>query len=213
MNPSADVLSNQESPAFWLIHNLWMPLATSFSTGGNFCFIDQVCGTGIGGPPTHAHPSDEGLYVVEGHCTFHAGGKTVKAGPGSFVSVPRLTEHSFTVDAPSSHILNWYTSGGFEMLLMSIATPATERKPPVPNSLPMPPRWMVEECSREFGQIEVLALPFADPPTEDNMATNPNDVNPTKSRLAGRVFHALGLRGAARRAAGHTAQAHDRRAH
>ena len=167
------VLTNQNSPAFWLIDNLWMPLAGSFLTDGNFCFIEQVCGVGIGGPPTHAHPSDEGLYILEGQCTFNAGGQTVKAGPGAFISIPRMVEHSFTVDVPNSRLLNWYSPGGFEMLLMRIATPATERKPPVPNSLPLPPRWMVEECSREFGQIAVLGLPFADPPTKDNMATPP----------------------------------------
>jgi quercetin dioxygenase-like cupin family protein len=172
------VLTNQNSPAFWLIDNLWMPLAGSYLTNGNVCLIEQVCGTGIGGPCTHAHPFDEGLYVIEGQCTFNAGGKTVKAGPGSFVSIPRLVEHSFTVDVPHSRLLNFYTPGGFEMLLMSIATPATERKPPEPGALPMPPRWMVEECSREFGQIPILGLPFADPPSQDNMATKPSDVNP-----------------------------------
>ena len=174
------VLTNQNSPAFWLIDNLWMTLAGSFLTDGNFCFIEQVCGVGIGGPCTHAHPSDEGLYILEGHCTFHAGGETVQAGPGTFVSVPRLVEHSFTVDEPNSRLLNFYTPGGFEMLLMSIATPAAERRPPEPKSLPMPPRWMVEECSREFGQIGVLGLPFADPPTKDNMATRPCEANPIK---------------------------------
>lgn len=174
------VLTNQNSPAFWLIDNLWMPLAGSALTNGNFCFIEQICGIGIGGPPTHAHPSDEGLYILEGQCTFNAGGNTVKAGSGTFISIPRLIEHSFTVDLPNSRLLNWYSPGGFEMLLMSIATPAAERKPPVPNSLPLPPRWMVEECSREFGQIPVLGLPFADPPAKDNMATRASEVNPVK---------------------------------
>ena len=174
------VLTNQNSPAFWLIDNLWMPLAGSFLTNGNFCLIEQVCGTGIGGPPTHSHPSDEGLYILEGHCTFNAGGETVKAGPGTLVHVPRLVEHSFTVDAPNSRLLNFYTPGGFEMLLMSLATPAEERKPPVPGSTPMPPRWMVEECSREFGQIPGVALPFADPPTKENMVTHPSNVNKLK---------------------------------
>lgn len=173
-------LTNQNSPAFWLIDNLWMPLAGAYLTDGNVCLIEQVCGVGIGGPCTHAHPFDEGLYVIEGQCTFHAGGETVKAGPGSFVSIPRLVEHSFTVDVPHSRLLNFYTPGGFEMLLTSIATPAAERKPPKPDSLPLPPRWMVEECSREFGQIPVLGLPFADPPSDDNMATRPSDVNPVK---------------------------------
>src|ERR1700761_8649209 len=103
------ILTNENSPAFWLIDNLWMPLAGSYLTNGNVCLIEQVCGTGIGGPCTHAHPFDEGLYVIEGQCTFHAGGKTVVAGPGSFVSIPRLVEHSFTVDVPHSRLLNFYT--------------------------------------------------------------------------------------------------------
>jgi quercetin dioxygenase-like cupin family protein len=174
------VLTNKNSPAFWLIDNLWMPLAGSFLTNGNFCLIEQICGTGIGGPPTHSHPFDEGLYVLEGHCTFHAGGETVEAGAGTLVSIPRYVEHSFTVDRPHSRLLNFYTPGGFEMLLMSLATPAAERKPPNPGSVPMPPRWMVEECSPEFGQIPGTSLPFADPPTEDNMITNPSAVNPRK---------------------------------
>ena len=174
------VLTNKNSPAFWLIDNLWMPLAGSFLTNGNFCFIEQVCGTGIGGPPTHSHPSDEGLYVLEGDCTFNAGGETVKAGPGTFVSIPRLVEHSFTVEAPNSRLLNFYSPGGFEMLLMSVATPAAERKPPVKGSTPMPPRWMVQECAREFGQISGLALPFADPPTKENMVTKPSTINPIR---------------------------------
>ena len=44
----------------------------------------------------------------------------------------------------------------------------------------MPPRWMVEECSREFGQIAGPSLPFADPPTKENMITKRSAVNPTK---------------------------------
>jgi quercetin dioxygenase-like cupin family protein len=174
------VLSNKNSPAFWLIDNLWMPLAGSFLTNGNLCFIEQICGVGIGGVCTHAHTSDEGIYILEGQCTFNVGGKTFKAGPGTFISIPRLVEHSYTIDVPNSRLLNWYTPGGFEMLLMSIATPATLRKVPEPNSLAQPPRWMVEECSREFGQIPVLGLPFADPPMKDNMATRPSEVNLVK---------------------------------
>lgn len=97
------------------------------------------------------------------------------------LTIPRLVEHSFTVDVPNARLLNWHTPGGFEMLVMSIATtPATEQKLPVANSLPLPPLWMVEECSREFGQIAVLGLPFADAPRKDNMVTRPSKVNTIK---------------------------------
>ena len=66
------------------------------------------------------------------------------------------------------------------MLLMSLAMPAAERKPPAPGAVPMPPRSMVEECSREFGQIAGTSLPFADPPTKENMMSKRSAVNPTK---------------------------------
>ncbi|MBC7926740.1 MAG: cupin domain-containing protein [Bryobacteraceae bacterium] len=167
------VLTNGNCPAFWLIDNLWMPLATSFLTDNRFTLIEQVCATGIGGPPTHTHPTDEGFYVLEGQCTFQAGGRTVVAGPGTFISVPRNIEHSFTVDQAGTRVLNFYTPAGFEMILMSIAMPAQERVPPPPNAVPLPPRWIVEELSREYGQTAVLGLPFVDIPNAENTVTRP----------------------------------------
>ena len=174
------LLTNQNSPAFWLIDNLWMPLAGSFLTGNRFALLEQVCATGIGGPPTHTHPTDEGFYVLEGKCTFRAGGETVEAGPGTFISIPRNTEHSFSVDQPQTRVLNFYTPSGFEMILMSIALPAAERKPPPPNAAPLPPRWIVEELSREFGQQATLGLPFVDMPTPENIVTRPSQTSPAK---------------------------------
>ncbi len=55
------VLSNQKSPAFWLIDNLWMPLAGSFMTDGNVCFIEQIWGVAMAGLCTHAHTCDEAI--------------------------------------------------------------------------------------------------------------------------------------------------------
>ena len=172
------VLTNQNSSAFWLIDNLWMPLATGVQTGGQFCLLEQVCASGIGGPPTHAHKQDEGFYVIEGQCTFQAGGKTVVAGAGTFISVPRDTPHSFKVDQPGTHVLNFYLPSGFEHILMSIAVPAPERKAPPPNATPMPPAWIVEELSREYGQSKVLGMPFVDIPDENNTTTTPSPTNP-----------------------------------
>ena len=179
-NSAPYLLTNQNSTAFWLIDNLWMPLATSSLTGNRFALMEQVCGTGIGGPQAHMHPSDEGMYILEGHCTFQAGGERVKAGPGTFVSIPRLTEHSFTVDVPGTLLLNFYTPAGFENFIMSLAIPAPERKAPPPGSTPMPPRWMALEASREFGQIAAPTMPIADPPNDSNRATKPSETNSTK---------------------------------
>lgn len=40
------MLTNQASTAFWLLDNLWMPLATSHHTQDKFSLMGQVCGTG-----------------------------------------------------------------------------------------------------------------------------------------------------------------------
>lgn len=153
-----------------------MPLATGVLTNNRFTLIEQQMHAG-GGPPTHMHPQDEGFYVVEGACTFNAGGQSVKAGAGTFISIPRDTPHSFTVDGDPTRVLNFYLPAGFEMLLMSLANPAPERRIPALDAVPLPPRWMVEELSREYGQVKVLALPFADAPDEHNMATTPSKTN------------------------------------
>ena len=174
------MLTNQNSTAFWLIDNLWMPLATAHHTQDNFSLMEQVCGTGIGGPQTHKHPTDEGMYILEGHVTFQVGGKEVKAGPGTFATIPRYTEHSFTIDVPSTRVLNFYTPGGFEMFIMSLGLPAEKRKVPQPGTTPMPSRWMAMEASHEFGQIAAPTMPIADPPSDENRGTKPNEENPIK---------------------------------
>jgi quercetin dioxygenase-like cupin family protein len=167
----AYVMNSADAPAFWQLGDLWRLMASGVQTGGSFAALDQLVVTG-GGPPTHMHPQDEGLYVVKGHCTFQAGGKTLAAGTGQFVSIPRFTEHSFNIDEPDTQVLNFYTPAGFEMLLMGTALPAERNELP-PKDVPMPPRRLVEQLSRDYGQIPVRGLPFADPPTAENQVTVP----------------------------------------
>ena len=142
-------------------------------TDNSFCLLDQLVMPADGGPCTHAHTQDEGLYVVSGHCTFNAGGNHGEGGAGTFVAVPRRTEHSFIVDAPGTPLLNFYLPAGFEILLMGLAAPAEADTLPPEGAVKMPPRRLVEQLSRDYGQIPILGLPFADPAGPDNMATKP----------------------------------------
>ena len=137
--PRGYTMTPDEAPRFWQLGNLWRVVASGHLTGGSLCLIDQLVTPDGGGPSTHMHPSDEGLYIVSGHCTFYAGGQTVSAKAGSLVVVPRFTEHAFTVDAPGTHLLNFYLPSGFEMFIMGFSHPATRNELPKKDEVPLPP--------------------------------------------------------------------------
>ena len=110
-----------DAACFWLDTLLWRLMASGIKTGNALCFFDETVGGEAGGPVTHAHPTDEGFYVIDGRCAFYAGGKAIDAGPGTFVAIPRYTPHAFLAQ-PGSRLLNWYLPAGFELLLLGIST-------------------------------------------------------------------------------------------
>ncbi len=167
------VLDRTTAPAFWLVKTLWLPMATGVQTGNRLALIDQLMPTGLG-PPAHSHPSDEGFYVLEGSITFIAAGQSKTVGAGGFVHLPRTTEHTFVVESSSARVLNFYTPAGFEMILMSVAKLAPERRSPTPEEAPMPPPDQVLILSKLFGMAQVDVMPFIGKPTEAVMVTRPS---------------------------------------
>ena len=159
--PRGYVMTPDEAPRFWQLGNLWRVVASGHLTGGSLSLIDQLVTHEGGGPSTHMHPSDEGLYIVSGHCTFYAGGQTVSAEAGSLVMVPRYTEHAFTVDAPDTQMLNFYVPSGFEMFIMGFSHPATRNELPKKDEVPLPPPELVMQLSRDYDQVQVPGFPMA----------------------------------------------------
>lgn len=173
----AFVTDAEDSPAYWQIGNLWRVMATGVQTDNSFTLLDQIVHAGGGGGPvTHTHTQDEGLYVISGKCTFNAGGQQGLSGtPGTFVSIPGMTEHSFTVDEPDTHVLNFYLPAGFEQLLIGVAHPALKREPPPADQVEamLPPKFLSSKLAKDYGQENVLGDPFADPPNPELMYTRP----------------------------------------
>lgn len=190
------LLDRGTAPAFWLVRTLWLPMATGVQTGNRLALIDQLMPTGLG-PPAHSHPMDEGFYVLEGSIRFIAAGQSRTVGAGGFVHLPRTTEHTFVVESGSARVLNFYTPAGFEMILMSVAKLALERRSPTPEEAPMPPPEQVLILSRLFGMEKVDLMPFIGKPTEDVMVTAPSAAATTPVHIAttgtAPVFHAFGL--------------------
>lgn len=89
----------------------------------------QLCPRGSG-PGPHYHDQDEQFFVSDGEIAYRAGGEELRAGPGSFVLIPRGTVHSFRVDSETATLLNSYTPAGFERTITELGEPAQARTIP-----------------------------------------------------------------------------------
>jgi len=90
-------------------------------TGGAFASLVAEFDPGQGPPPHFHHDHEEYFFVLEGEFELTVGGKTVTAGPGSMVFVPRETVHAFKyVGATKGKILEWGTPGGQERYFEAI---------------------------------------------------------------------------------------------
>lgn len=164
------VLNRDTAPAFWGLGLLWLPMATGVQTNNRLTLIQQEFEAGPG-PAAHYHPYDEGFYIMEGEFAFQAGGEAFRAGPGTLVHIPRLTQHSFMVEAPA-RILNFYPSSGFELIMMGMARLAPERRVPTWAETPPPPREQLEVLFRLFGHIDAPHV-TGGPPTPAEYVTYP----------------------------------------
>lgn len=72
--------------------------ATAASTEGRFSFMERTLPPGGRMPPSHTHDGEEVFYVLAGRVTVQVGGRTVPAGPGTFVLVPPQVPHTFGND-------------------------------------------------------------------------------------------------------------------
>ena len=138
------------APRFWMIGVLWRMLATGIQTGNSMCLLDQTCSVGSG-PARHAHPQEEGLYVLKGKVSFQAGGTSFAAGAGSLVTIPRHTEHSFVVEEEAI-LINFYFPAGFDLWLMGSAVPAKDNKLP-PKDLAPPVLEVSKRLSDDYGGL------------------------------------------------------------
>lgn len=179
------LLNRQTAPAFWLVGTLWLVVASGRQTGNRLSLLEQLMPAGLG-PTTHRHPGAvEGFYVLEGICSFNALGKSLVAGPGTFVLLPRGLPHSFSVDSAQARVLNCYAPAGFELVVMSLAQPALERRmPSMSESAPTHSQEQIQILSDLYGQQAVTALPFLGPPLPELLVTQATDTGHGPLRVA-----------------------------
>ena len=146
------IRSRNDAPAYWQMGILWIMLATAEDTGGAFTLMEQVMTQGPQAP-RHLHKwMREGFYLLEGQARFVIDGKTIEAGPGDYLTVPKETWHEFEA-LTDLRFLNWYTPGGFERLIIGAGTIATSRSLP-PRDLPQPDPELLNRLITEVGMRE-----------------------------------------------------------
>jgi len=122
-NPGSIVRGAGEGKAVSILGDPHTFKATKAETGGAYALIE---GTIIGeGPPLHIHETEEeAFYVLEGALRIRIGERTVTAGPGAFVLIPRGTVHTFAREGPApARILVILSPAGLETFFEEIAGP------------------------------------------------------------------------------------------
>jgi quercetin dioxygenase-like cupin family protein len=123
-------------PAYWGPGDRYTFLVTGEESGGAYFAMEALVPPG-GGPPPHIHTrEDETFYLIDGQIEFRLGERTILAGPGDFVNVPRGTVHCFhnTGNATARMILT-FTPAGMEKFFEETLERASKRTDAPPDNV------------------------------------------------------------------------------
>ena len=124
--------------SIWLLGMLITFKAMSEETGGEYSLYELTVPPQLGAPPHIHHRETEAYYVLDGEVEFSKGERTVRAGVGQFVHVPKGMVHAFTnAGQEPARFLGLVTPGGLhEKLLSSLGEQANTETLPAPPEGP-----------------------------------------------------------------------------
>ena len=103
--------------------------AAAEETGGAFTLIETATPPG-GGPPLHLHDSvDEAFYVLDGSYEFVCGDRSIEAGRGAFVLLPRGVPHRYRSGEQGGRMLMLFSPGGTEGYFRDLAAVSSDGDP------------------------------------------------------------------------------------
>lgn len=155
-DPGGYVLAEHAGEHVWFLDTSMVVKAGGEQTNGAFTFLEWSAPEGFG-PPRHIHHGeDEAFYVLDGRLTVECGERTMTAGPGAFVFLPREIPHSFVVTAGPIRGLQITAPAGFERFIHEVGRPAERLGLPEPTQ-PDIPRLL--QVSNEYG-CEIVGPPL-----------------------------------------------------
>ena len=123
---NSGVLGAGEGRSIWVVGGRYTIKAFGEDTGGAFALIEALVPPGGGTPPHLHHREDEAFYVLEGELRFHAEGRDIAAGAGSWVTLAKESLHHFQnlSDRPA-RMLTVVTPAGLERFFLEVGRAAS----------------------------------------------------------------------------------------
>ncbi|MHB8644252.1 MAG: quercetin 2,3-dioxygenase [Thermomicrobiales bacterium] len=150
------LLARDEGEAVWFLGSLMTVKATGATTRGAFGLIEQELSPGFATPLHVHHGEDEPFYILEGEITFRCGERTMVAGPGAFVFLPKGIVHGFTVTSETpARLLQFNFPAGIEHFFVEAGEPAPARTLPPPG----PPKLDKVLALAERYRFEIVGPP------------------------------------------------------
>ncbi len=124
----AHVAPGEGSKSLWVFGELVVCKITSYQTGGAYSLFEVVTQPGGGTPPHVQHREDESFYVLAGEYEFLDESRTIDAGAGSLVYVPKgnLHAHKNVGEEPARMLVSQTPGGLYERFFEGIGEPMTD---------------------------------------------------------------------------------------
>ena len=102
--------------SLWVMGEMVTCKVTSDQTSGAYSLFEITTQPGDGPPPHVQHWEDEAFYVLEGDYGFLDGARTIRAGVGSLIYVPRgnLHTHKNVGEGPGRMLVSQTPGGAHE---------------------------------------------------------------------------------------------------
>ena len=101
----------------------WTVLVAGEQTEGRFAVVETRERQGAE-PPRHMHSrEDEFIYVLEGRVTFDRDGERIDGPSGTWLFLPRGSEHTFSVESAEARLLVMLAPAGLECCLYESGQP------------------------------------------------------------------------------------------
>ena len=149
------------APATWAMGSLFEQVLSAADSGGvlGMALVTQPPGIAT---PLHRHTREaEAFFLLDGSMTYRAGDDTFHLCAGDFIWLPEGLPHAFRVTGSTPvRFLGFSSPGGHMALYDEVGIPATERRLPGDDGLPMGEeisRW--NEVGPRYG-LQVVGPPL-----------------------------------------------------